>query len=232
MNALWISRLCAYKNTSLSLGSARRIIAIKIERENVLLKKYKRKTIQTNIRLKNSLNDILLEEARVAKSFWRSFSSLLPSYLDFPGRKARRSDIVNRFLDIGYHHLTNIVRGILDKYEIPGGLAVLHVPRTSKSSPLAYDLVEMFRSDIVETEILKFFRLKKKKINKIEKDIPKFIAQINERLEKKYYLKNFKTCHSYKYYMEVQILKFVKAVNKKEIFMPINLPKRHESRCT
>ncbi|OHA90846.1 MAG: hypothetical protein A2832_00825 [Candidatus Zambryskibacteria bacterium RIFCSPHIGHO2_01_FULL_44_22b] len=31
--------------------------------------------------------------------------------------------------------------------------------------------------------------------------------------------------------MEVQILKFVKAVNHKEVFEPLKLPARHESRC-
>ena len=50
---------------------------------------------------------------------------------------------------------------ILEKYDVSPALGILHVARASKSAPLAYDLVEMFRADIVETEVLKFLRIKK-----------------------------------------------------------------------
>jgi CRISPR-associated endonuclease Cas1 len=231
MNALWITRLCAYKNSPLSLETAKKIIDVKITRQNTLLKKYHRAVIQTNIHRKNSLGEILLEEARVAKSFWKEFKRLLPAYCDFLGRKPRSSDIANKLLDIGYHHLMNVVMGILNKYKVPSDIALFHVARNSDSKPLIYDLVEMFRSDIVEAEVLRFLRLKKKKLIKIEKEIPHFLHEVNKRLEKKYYLKDFRMCHTYRYYMEVQVLKFIKAVNKRQIFESMGLPARHDNRC-
>ena len=111
-------------------------------------------------------------------------------------------------------------------------LGIFHIARNSDSQPLAYDLVEMFRSDIVDAEVLRFLRLKKKKPEKINDQISHFLYEINKKLDKKFYLKDFHRCHSYKYYMEVQILKFIKAVNHKQIFEPITLPQRHENRCS
>ena len=223
--------MSAYKYSPLSIETAKKIIGLKIVRQKVLLAKYAKTTASSSIGFKNSIGEILLEEARMAQKFWQEFGKLLSKELDFPGRKPRNNDITNRLLDIGYHHLSNVVRQILKRLEIPTPLALIHVARTARSEPLAYDLVEMFRADIVEAEVLKFLRLKKKKPEHIENEIAHFLHEINERLEKKYYLKDFKTCHMYRYYIEIQILKFVKAVNHKQVFEPVKLPKRHESRC-
>lgn len=231
MNALWINRLCAYKHSPLSLESAKKIIAVKIAGQNKLLNKYHRSGIATNIGFKQTASEILLEEARMAKNFWKEFKKLLPGWCEFPGRKPRNADMVNKLLDVGYHHLMNTLRHILIKYEVPAVMGLLHSPRNSDSEPLIYDLVEMFRSDIVETEILRYLRLKKKRPLQVEKEIPHLLHEINQRLEKEHYLKDFKMCHTYRYYMEVQVLKFVKAVNKKHIFKPVHLPVRHDNRC-
>ena len=102
-----------------------------------------------------------MEEARFSKKYWSEFGEILPSY--FTGRKPHNKDILNYLLDIGYHHLTNITKSLLVKYKIPSDLGLLHIARNTGSSPLAYDLVEMFRADIVDAEVLKFFRLKKQK---------------------------------------------------------------------
>ena len=229
MNALWITRMSNYKNSSICIETARQVVAIKIEREVSLLKKYRRSILATKIRNKSSIAEILLEEARMAKQFWREFGKLLYPKIVFLNRKPKSVDAVNHLLDVGYHHLTNVVKKILNKYNIPMDLGIFHIARNSNSQPLAYDLVEMFRSDIVDAEVLRFLRLKKKKPEKINDQISHFLYEINKKLDKKFYLKDFHRCHSYKYYMEVQILKFIKAVNHKQIFEPITLPQRHEN---
>ena len=224
--------MATYKTLPCSLETAKKLIEIKSARQARLLARYDRPFTKVNFENAHSIGAVMLEEARCAKKFWREFSSLL-SKTGFTGRHARSSDPVNHLLDIGYHHLTNETKKILEKYDIPMALGVLHSPRTAKSAPLAYDLVEMFRSDIVDAEVLKFFRLKKKLPIEVSNDsIPYFLHDINERLNRKFYLKDFKQCHTYLYYMELQILKFIKAVNHKEVFMPIYLPSRHESRCS
>jgi CRISPR-associated endonuclease Cas1 len=232
MNALWINRIYEYKNTPLCLETAKKIIYIKTEREKILLRKYGKEITKTNIHdIKLTATSIFLYEARIARSFWREFRKLIPIYLGFPGREPHGNDLTNKLLDIGYHHLTNEVKKILLKYNIPFEVGILHIARNTTSAPLAYDLVEIFRSDIIDTEVLKFFRLKKKKIKKIDNQIAYFLSQVNKRLDRRYYLKELKACHNYRYYMELQILKFVKAINHKSIFNPVILPSRHEDRC-
>ncbi len=230
MNALWITRMSTYKSSGYSILSARAIIEMKILHQCVLLKRYKRIIPVTTITTKNSINDILLEEARTAKHFWKEFTLLLPSWVKFKSRKPRGVDGANRLLDIGYHHICGIVKKILDTHDISTALGLLHVARTSKSDPLVYDLVELFRSDIVDAEVLRFLRLKKHPII-ADKEISHFLHEINQRLDRKFYIKQFGVCQTYRYYMELQILSFIHAVNHKKIFVPLRLPARHEQRC-
>lgn len=232
MNAIWINNISNYKNTKQAAISAKEIIKLKIKRREFLLKRYKiNSPIKYGGQQKN-LQQILLYEARAAKYYWKKFSLLLPSWCDFRARKPKSQDIVNKLLDIGYHHATNAVKIILEKYGITPILGILHVAHKTDSAPLLYDLVEMFRADAVEAEVLRFLRGKKKPIVILrQRDIGIFLSRINKRLQRKYFLKVMKQCHKYQYYMELQILRFVKAVDHKEIFYPIHLPVRHDSRC-
>lgn len=232
MNAIWINHISKYKYTPQAVTSAQKIIEIKIQRRKFLMKKYKTIISLPSTKDLTSIQRVLLYEARAGKYFWAGFSPLLPSWRNFKGRKAKSSDIANRLLDIGYHHATNTVIGILNKYDISPTLGVMHIAHASNSAPLAYDLVEMFRADIVEAEALRFLRLKKKPMVQLQqKDIAIFINRINNRIDRKYFLKEFHQCRSYAYYMELQILKFIKSVNHKEVFSPLHLPYRHENRC-
>lgn len=199
----------------------------------MLLKKYRRIPIPaTGVLQAKTIEEILLLEARAAKHFWKEFRSILFSYQDFKTRKPYAIDTANRLLDVGYHHLTNIVRKNLAEQDVSTAMGLLHVAHASDSEPLAYDLVELFRSDIIDTEVLRFLKLKKRTLTALSpKDIAHFLHEVNERLERKHYLKDFKACHIYRYYMEVQTLKFIKAVNRKQVFSPLYLPTRHESRC-
>jgi CRISPR-associated endonuclease Cas1 len=231
-NALWLERITTYKCSPLALGSARVIIDSKINRQNALLKKYKRPPFVGSNKTSDP-NSLLLLEARAAKHFWTEFRYLMPPWTNFSGRKARHKDVVNTLLDIGYHHLSTQVKKILEAHTVTFAPALLHVAHREKSAPLVYDLMEMFRSDVVDSEVLKFVRLKRKPILRIEQaDIAQFVYRINQRLEKKRYLRDFGQCHSYRYYLELQVIKFIKAVNHQEVFAPMQLPARHDTRCT
>jgi len=224
--------MSAYIHSPQAAESARELVYIKVQRQKILLGKYAKKLSIPDAEPR-TISGLMLFEARVAKTYWRGFRLLMPPSVGFTGRKPRKEDIGNHLLDIGYHHLTNVVEKLLLKHSVSTALGLFHVARNADSAPLAYDMVEMFRADIVDAETLRFFRLKKKKnIEALEPEyIARFLHRVNTRLERKYYLKEFKGCHSYRYYMELQILKFIKAVNHAEVFSPLHLPTRHESRC-
>lgn len=232
VNAIWISRMSDYKQTENCFSSAQVIMNIKNMRREVMLDKHGILLPHIRIINQNLANNILLAEGRAARLFWKNFSSLLPSWCCFKSRIPGSKDMANHLLDIGYHHLTGIVKSIIEKYHISAALGVLHTARKTNSAPLAYDLVEMFRADIVETETLKFLRMKKRPLATIsQRDISVFLFRINRRLEYAHFLREVKQCRPYRYYMEMQILKFIKAVNHKGIFYPIYLPLRHDGRC-
>jgi len=232
MNALWLNRISSYKHSAYCIKSVKRLIEFKIEKQGKLLKRYKKIAFVSNMIHVISIQDILLEEARAAKYFWRHFRNLLPAETDFKGRIPHAEDITNRLLDIGYHHLTNKIKSILEDRAVSPAIGLLHNARSTKSAPLAYDLVEMFRSDVVDAEVLRFLRLKKKMpISFKQKDVVRFLGEINERSLRKFYVKGFGTCQTYEYYMELQILRFIKAVNHNTIFEPLYVPTRHEDRC-
>lgn len=232
MNALWLNRIVAYKNSPMCIESIRRLIGLKIERQGNLLGKYKKKPYISNINNMMSTQDILLEEARSAKYFWRHFRDLIAIQTTFLGRVPHSKDVTNHMLDIGYHHLTNMVKKILEQHSIPSAIGLLHIAKEMSSAPLAYDIVEMFRADVIDTEVLRFLRLKKKKFETLEQeDVGHFLHEVNERLEQEFFLKDFKICHKYCYYMELQIVRFIKAINHNEVFEPFYLPTRHEDRC-
>jgi len=216
-----------YAHSPYAFQSAYVIICYKTQRQASLLA-----FPITESKLPTTIGQLLLFEGRIAQQYWKQFRKKLPLWTTFVSRKARNNDVVNRLLDIGHHHLAGIVTKICLANGMTPALGLIHKAKTEKSKPLVYDLMELFRADVVDREVLRFFCLKKKPCTTIdEKDISDFLHRINKRLERKVYLKDFRQCHTYRYSMEVQILKFQKAVNHNEVFKPIILPQRHESRC-
>jgi CRISPR-associated endonuclease Cas1 len=234
MNALFIKRMSEYVHSAEAFLTAQAIIKTKISRQNVLLKRYQKPTFPTEPRSHTAtLSDLLLYEARAAKHFWRYYAELLPEWTNFQSRTPKSDDVTNKLLDIGYHHLTNVVKSTLTEKDISPALAILHQAQQSDSAPLAYDLVELFRTDVVDTEVAHFLRQRKIPQPELkQRDIGHFLHNVNERLEKQYYLKDFRQCHTYRYYLDIQITKFIKAVNHSEVFAPLWLPTRHDLRCT
>ena len=91
--------------------------------------------------------------------------------------------------------------------------------------------MEIFRADLVDFTLLKYLRLKKKPVIDPYPEIAHFLSTLNALGARLYYLRDFRQCHTYGYYMDLQVIKFIKAVNRREIFDPILLPNRHDSRC-
>ncbi len=232
MNALWLTRFSAYRYSPLALPSATKVIGHKVARSFILLHQHhvqKEAPLSSNY---STLKDLLLFEARSARIYWRAFRQLIPPWCTFIGRNPQSKDVVNHLLDIGYHHLASAIRALLEKHDIPTALALIHVARTNHSDPLVYDLMELFRADVVDAEVMRFLNLKKKPVIELtQKEIAHFLHEVNERLERLYYVRNFKSCEPYRYYMELQILRFISAIDHKKIFEPLTLPARHEDRC-
>lgn len=233
MNSLWLQKMFEYKNSSNSFLTAQFIIQIKLNREATLLKRYKKPiTIFDTSQTKN-IRELMLLEARAAKHFWSQVSSILPEEYNFKHRKQHSKDIFNNLLDVGFHHLVNLTRTIIVKYNASPNVGLMHTAHRSKSEPLLYDLMEMFRSDLVVSTSITFLIQKKIILTKLDqKDIGNYVYKINKKLEKKFYIKELRYCVTYKYYMELQIEKFIKAVNHNQSFIAIHLPTRHDNRCS
>lgn len=233
MNALWISRIAEYIHTQKALHTAQKIIFIKTKAQNSLLQHFHIPTrTQNKIFFTKDTQELLLKEARHAKYFWSQYKKLLPQWVNFPGRIQHGYDISNKLLNIGYHHLTGIVKSICRQKDISTVIGLLHVAHSTDSEPLVYDLVELFRSDVVDREVLHFLRQKKKPIKELSSDtIAHFIFKVKKRLEKQFYIKNFEQCETYLYYMDLQVTRFIKAVNHVTIFEPFSISHRHENRC-
>jgi CRISPR-associated endonuclease Cas1 len=233
MNALWISRIAQYIQTKEALISAQKIIFLKTKSQNNLLRHFHAPIrLLERISSTKTILELLLEEARHAKYFWLQYKKILPQWVNFPGRIQHGYDISNKLLNIGYHHLTGIVKSICRQKDISTVIGLLHVAHSTDSEPLVYDLVELFRSDVVDREVLHFLRQKKKPIKELSSDtIAHFIFKVKKRLEKQFYIKNFEQCETYLYYMDLQVTRFIKAVNHVTIFEPFSISHRHENRC-
>ena len=148
-------------------------------------------------------------------------------------RRPHHSDVVNRLLDVGYHHLATLVEKIISEKDISPSLGLIHHAQSATSKPLVYDLMELFRADTVDFTLLRYLRLKKKPIilDEVGGHIGHFLHEVNKTLDRLFYLHDFAQCHKYGYYMNLQVVKFIKAINRQEVFGPLMLPRRHDSRC-
>lgn len=221
--------MCGYMHTPEALVSAERIVRHKVRQQFLLVR-----AEVPQPPLPRRVQDVLLYEARCARAYWKRYRKCLPVWAKFPGRKTRGSDVTNLLLNLGYHHLNTHLTRILVSRSVSPALGLMHKKaKTEKSKPLVYDLMELFRADVVDREVLRYLNLKKKECTVITPhEIGKFLKRINDRLERKVYIRKFKQCHTYRYYMELQVLSFMGAVGAKEVFTPIVIPSRHESRCS
>jgi CRISPR-associated endonuclease Cas1 len=232
INALWIDRLVAFRTQPAAEASVRALLSYKDKRRFFLLRRYGQTVSLRSYEEYGTNTDYLLTEARNAKAYWRAFASLLPVWVTPFHRRPRNSDVVNKLLDIGYHHLAGVVAQKLLAHDIYPGLGLLHRAARTDGEPLVYDLMELFRADVVEKVTLTYLRQKKHPVTTVEgRCIGHFVHNVNEQLLKRYYLKAFKQCHTFDYCIELQIEKFMSAVNHKAVFEPMSVPVRHDGRC-
>ncbi|HEY6798600.1 MAG TPA: CRISPR-associated endonuclease Cas1 [Kineosporiaceae bacterium] len=92
-------------------------------------------------------------EGTAARRYFEVFAELLPEHYTFPGRRRRPpTDVVNAMLSLGYACLTGEAAGAIAASGLDPGIGILHVDGDRPG--LALDLVEEFRSLIVDTTVL------------------------------------------------------------------------------
>ncbi len=109
--------------------------------------------VETGDRM-HGLGPLLGLEGSASAAYYGVFGQLLKGDWAFPGRVKRPpTDPVNALLSFGYTVLTNQVVSLVHAVGLDPGLGVLHQPGFGKPA-LALDLVEGFRSIIVDSAVL------------------------------------------------------------------------------
>lgn len=93
-------------------------------------------------------------EGRLASHYWDMVKLLLTGVVDFPGRRRQgATDMVNSLLNYGYAILRSRVLQAIYNTGLNPALSFLHVPRRQEPT-LAYDLMEIFRAQVVDRVVL------------------------------------------------------------------------------
>ncbi len=97
-------------------------------------------------------------EGRAARAYWSLVQHLLGGEEVFPGRVGRgASDLPNALLNYGYAVLRNHVHLALRQAGLAAELGLLHAAAKSRPA-LAFDLMEVFRSQVVDRTALALLR--------------------------------------------------------------------------
>ncbi len=230
MNAIFLEKLIRYRS-EFDIQVARELIKNKINfqfgsiNKSTVIPKY-----CENLKRTDSIQGILLIEARAAKEYWKFFGKLVKD--DSFRRKPHSSSVANILLDIGYHYLAGEVLKICQGQNIPTELGFLHRAQSSHAHPLIYDFMEWLRPVVVDKSVLKMLRQKKKVPTFIKKkDIGRLVNDIKKRFDKLYFYNSFGYCISLRYWTCLMFLNFESAVNTEIEFKPKLPSLRHETRC-
>lgn len=102
------------------------------------------------------VKEIMQVEAQGAKVYWSGVKNLLPKSLGFKGRKKRielNKDPFNVALNIGYAMLRKLVLSALISVGLNPYIGFLHRVRSGRTS-LVFDLMEEFRSPLVDRKLI------------------------------------------------------------------------------
>lgn len=211
------------------------IISQKIEHQFAILGDRSRfSKFEKDILVATEIQSILLIEARAAREYWRLFGIKISqnNKMLWQGRKPHNKDVANQLLDIGYHYLTQKVKDIFEKLDMPTEIGFLHKAQSKKAHPFVYDFMEWLRPFVVDEVLLKIVAKKKKPVEKVnQKLISCLIIKIKKEFEQKYYHKRLRYCVTLDYWIQLLILSFEKTVNQNKEYKPFFLSLRHESRC-
>ena len=109
-------------------------------------------------------------EGSGAAAYWKGFASLVPTPFEFKLRRYRPApDPVNSLLSFGYALLLGEVVGALSTAGLDPSMGYLHADQDNRPS-LALDLMEEFRSLIVDTTVLSVLRHKQLTLQSFRND--------------------------------------------------------------
>lgn len=151
------SQYASYKDTRLKLEIAKKFIVAKIQRTKSVLEYLKSKyeldydfsAEEKNLKNAKTTAEILLPEARVAKSYWEILKKIFPDKYEFETRKSAgrphgAGDQINCMFNYGYAILEAECLRAINSAGLDAHIGFLHEMKIGKNS-LAYDLQEPFR---------------------------------------------------------------------------------------
>jgi CRISPR-associated endonuclease Cas1 len=170
--------------------------------------------------LEPSAGKIFLAEARASKAYWKTFGLLVnePAWHRLP---RVRGDIVNTFLDIGYHMLFQKIEVLTRDVGLTPEIGFLHSEGTSL--PLIFDFAELWRQPIVDFCVLKFLRRHKLRIDENDDHITRVCAEIKQRIEQKT-VRYKKECVRMEWVMRRELIGLRESMLKNIAWLPFKYP--------
>lgn len=168
----------------------------------------------------HGLGPLLGLEGSASAAYYRVFGQLLKGEWGFTGRVKRPpTDPLNAMLSFGYTVLTNQIVSLIHSVGLDPGLGVLHQPGFGKPA-LALDLIEGFRSIIVDSIVITMVNTGQIEPNDFEqqlgafqiKDGPRrtFLEKLEARLSEQVQHSLFGYKVSYRRCIELQVRLFAK----------------------
>lgn len=232
MNALLLEKLTLFRQKN-GLRVAQTLIAQKIEYQYAIIKKRKSAVpFLKEVAEMETINALLLVEARAAKEYWKQYGAEVNSHVTWSSRRPHAHDACNQLLDIGYHYLSTYLTKLFLEMDIPTELGLFHKAQSVRAHPLVYDFMEWLRPILIDRTARTFFRKKKKQMEYLaEKDIPRFVATLKKEWGRQYYHKKLGYCITLSYWTKLIVLELEKSIHQNISFAPIFPSLRHETRC-
>lgn len=238
----------AFQDENYCLKLSKKTILSKVKNQILVLKRYNRsvksleidkniKHIKSKLKLINKVknkNELLGIEGIIAKYYFDSFKYLLPAEFSFLGRNSYpATDPFNALLSFGYTLLLNDIITCLENKKVNPYKGFMHANKIGHPA-LASDLMEEYRPIIIDSLALNLVRRSIIKISDFHKEeqgdgyyieyskISKIIEKYNEKmLQKKSYIKNYKTDTRTIIYMQIQSLINSFVDLKPELFLTV-----------
>ncbi|KLO24765.1 CRISPR-associated endonuclease Cas4/Cas1 [Marinitoga sp. 1155] len=237
-NFLRIKHLKKVENTEFKMELTRKIIYGKIKNMEIFLKKKKIKInflkYKKALLKEKEIGKLRGIEGAATKEYFEYYKKLIPENFTFKGRKRRPpTDEINSLLSFGYTILYNIVYSLILSIGVDPYFGFLHTTQYGRAS-LALDLMEEFRTLLIDSVVLSVINKKIIKKKDFKKDVSGaifisqsakkiFVEQIFKRIKKKHYYKPAKISIEYIRIIEAQIRMFQKAILDEMEYIPFTI---------
>lgn len=175
-----------YLNSNLRLNYAKQLVKGKVINQIATLRYFAKnnvdlasklspgisliETMYKQIDLVKDINELLGFEGSIARKYFEFYGVVFIKDLVFICRTHRPAkDPVNSLMSLGYVILTNVINGILIARGFEPTIGIVHEPYSNRPA-LALDLVEEFRSVVVDRFVVKLCNLGVFKENMFYKD--------------------------------------------------------------